>query len=84
MVTVAYSNGNGTFDVSNVAAPSFPQDASSAGAQLVAGDFNGDHKADLAVSGGLGWNTVPVAFSTGSAFNVTNTGNASFAAWSQN
>ncbi|HXI61011.1 MAG TPA: VCBS repeat-containing protein [Polyangia bacterium] len=33
----------------------------------VAGDFNGDGISDLAMVGGAGWNTIPVAFSTGDA-----------------
>jgi hypothetical protein len=37
------------------------------------GDFNGDGKADLALTGGAGWTTIPVAFSRGDGnFNVAN------------
>jgi hypothetical protein len=33
------------------------------GVTAVAGDFNGDGKWDIALTGGAGWNTIPVAFS---------------------
>ena len=71
-VPVAFSNGSGGFDVSNISVASFPTYAAQAGARAVAGDFDGDHYTDLALAGGINWNTVPVAFSSGTAFRVTN------------
>ncbi|HEY2510967.1 MAG TPA: VCBS repeat-containing protein [Polyangiaceae bacterium] len=72
-VPVAFSNGDGTFRVTNDYVPNFPAYATQAGALPVAGDFNGDGRADIALTGGKGWNTVPVAFSNGDGtFAVTN------------
>ena len=72
-IPVAFSNGDGTFRVTNDYVPNFPLYATQSGALAVAGDFNGDGKADLALTGGRGWNTVPVAFSNGDGtFRVTN------------
>jgi hypothetical protein len=49
---------------------------------LVAADFNGDGKADLALTGGPSWNTVPVAFSNGDGtFRVTDTMEVTFATY---
>lgn len=79
---VATSNGNGTFTVTNNAVGSFAGWAASAGAKALVGDFNGDGKADIALTGVSGWTTLPVAFSTGAGtFNVTNNPIANFAAW---
>jgi hypothetical protein len=50
---------------------------------VVVGDFNGDGRTDLAVTGPNGWGSVPVAFSNGDgSFSVTNFGIANFATWS--
>ncbi|WP_083936885.1 M4 family metallopeptidase [Longispora albida] len=81
-VPVAFSNGNGTFSVTNSGVANFPSWATVSGAKLVAADFNGDGRADLALTGGAGWSTVPVAFSNGNGtFNVTNSGVANFPSW---
>jgi hypothetical protein len=43
------------------------------GVQIITGDFNGDLKTDIGlVRREPGWNTVPVALSTGSGFDVQN------------
>src|SRR5439155_23366132 len=44
---------------------SFASRAAQPGVRVLAGDYNGDGKADVALTGGSGWNTVPVAFSSG-------------------
>ncbi|HKE98399.1 MAG TPA: VCBS repeat-containing protein [Actinomycetes bacterium] len=81
---VAVSNGNGSFTVSNAAAGSFPDQAAAPGAQVVSGDFNHDGRTDLALAGGDGWTTVPVAFSSGNAtFTVTNGSAPDFAQHAQ-
>ena len=81
-VPVAFSNGDGTFRVTNSGISSgdggFPT-YSSWGAQPVSGDFNNDGKSDIALTGGKNpdgspWWTIPVAFSNGDGtWNVTNT-----------
>jgi FG-GAP-like repeat len=69
---VAVSNGNGTFTVS-AAAGSFADWAAMSGVKVVPGDLNHDGRTDLALTGGSGWTTIPVAFSDGDGtFTVTN------------
>ncbi|MEV4267362.1 VCBS repeat-containing protein [Kribbella sp. NPDC049584] len=51
----------------------------------MAGDFNGDHKTDIAIvnhDANAGWHTIPLALSTGNgAFTVSNQESGSFAFW---
>ncbi|MBG6135841.1 FG-GAP-like repeat-containing protein [Longispora fulva] len=69
---VAMSKGDGTFTVTNAPITDFGGWASNPAAKVVSGDFNGDGKADLALSGVSGWTCVPVAFSKGDGtFTVT-------------
>ena len=78
-VPVAFSNGNGTFNVQNLPVPNnFGTLATQSGAKPVTGDFNGDGRSDIALTGGfqpsgVPWGSVPVAFSNGDGtFNVQN------------
>ena len=47
--------------------------ASAQGAQVVSGDFTGDGKADIALAGGNGWTTIPMAVSIGNGSNTNGT-----------
>ena len=79
---VAFSNGDGTFRVTNMPVADFPTFATQSGALAVAGDFDGDGRGDVALTGGKGWTSVPVAFSNGDGtFRVTNTSAGSFATY---
>ena len=70
---VAFSRGNGTFRITNEAVTNFPGWAQAPGVQAVAGDVNRDGRADLMLTGGPGWFTLPVAFARGDGtFRVTN------------
>jgi acetaldehyde dehydrogenase (acetylating) len=81
-IPVAFSNGNGTFFVANDGVVSFATWAATPGVQVLTGDFNGDGRTDIALVGGAGWGSIPVAFSNGNGtFNVTNSGVVSFASW---
>jgi len=73
-ISVATSNGTtATFQSSSAyQAGQFTTWANAAGAMAIAGDFDGDGKSDIALTGGASWTSVRVAFSTGSGFNVTN------------
>ncbi|GIE78423.1 hypothetical protein Aph02nite_43730 [Actinoplanes philippinensis] len=81
---VAFSNGDGSFRITNTPLNDFAGWSQAAGARTVTGDFNRDGRTDLALTGGAGWTTVPVAFSTGDGtFRVTNTGVGDFAGWAR-
>lgn len=86
-VTLAFSIGDGTFqifDTSGNAGPDFPAWARTAGVRLIAGDFDGDGRDDLALTGPVGWETIPVAFSAGDGtFLVTNKGVLNFPSWAR-
>jgi hypothetical protein len=83
-VPIAFSNGDGNFRITNHAISNFAGWAASSGVTMVAGDFNGDGKTDLAISGGPGWTTIPVAFSGGDGtFSVTNRGVSHLPGWSR-
>ncbi|MEH1017214.1 S8 family serine peptidase [Micromonospora sp. CPCC 206060] len=71
-LAVGYSNGDGTFRPTPIGLPSFPALARVTGAQLLSGDFDGNGRDDLALAGGTGWTTIPVAFAnTDGTFTVT-------------
>jgi hypothetical protein len=79
---VAFSNGDGTFNVTNLPIANFAGWAATANAEPLVGDFNGDGLTDVALTGPSGWATLPVAFSNGDgSFNVTNLPIANFAGW---
>jgi hypothetical protein len=90
-IPVAFSQGDGSFFVTNASVDSFPAWASQSGVTVIAADYDGDHRTDLALVGGKNadgtpWGSVPVAFSDSfaqgyGAFRVTNDGVASFPAW---
>lgn len=78
---VAFANGSGGFNVTNYGVGDFAR-YSGQGATILTGDFNGDGRTDIAMTGGSGWNTLPVAFSNGNGtFVVTNQYVGSFAQW---
>ncbi|MFG1807691.1 FG-GAP repeat domain-containing protein [Streptomyces sp. NPDC049040] len=73
-IPVALSAGNGTFTLVDGDGGPFPGWSRGDNVQALAGDFNNDHKTDIALIGGGPWTSVPVAFSDGDGtFTVTNT-----------
>ena len=81
-VAVAFSNGDGTFTVTNPTSTNFAGWAATAGAVPLVGDFNDDGRTDLALTGPSAWTFIPVALSNGDgSFNVTNSTATNFAAW---
>jgi hypothetical protein len=79
VVPVALSNGDGSFTVEQRAVGSFAGWAATAGVKAVAGDFNGDGLDDIALTGGAGWTTVPVATASAAGFSISNHAAGSFA-----
>ena len=79
-VAFSSSSGDGTFDVTNMPVVDFPGFAAHSGAKVVAGDFDGDGRGDIALVGGAGWMSIPVAYSNGTdgTFRVTNMAVADF------
>jgi hypothetical protein len=61
---VGLSQGTGAFTTVPMAASSFIAWSWSFYATPVVGDFNGDGASDVALVGGRGWTSIPVAFST--------------------
>jgi hypothetical protein len=81
-IPVAASNGDGSFTVTNLPVTNFAAWAATPGVTALTGDFNGDGRTDIALVGGAGWATIPVATSNGDgSFTVTNSPAANFAAW---
>lgn len=83
VIPVAFSNGDGSFRVTVFSAPGFAGWADTPGATPIVGDFDHDGSADIALTGGAGWVSVPVALSNGEgSFRVVNSTNvANFAGW---
>jgi hypothetical protein len=81
-IPVAFSNGDGTFSVTDKVVGAFGRWASTSGVTAVSGDFNGDGKGDIALTGPSSWNSLPIAFSNGDGtFSVTNVAIGNFATW---
>jgi hypothetical protein len=83
-IPVAFSDGEGTFTVTNFTHPTFAAFAAQSGVRAVAGDFAGDGTTGIALTGGSGWTTIPVAFSNrDGTFNVTNRPVPLFPGWAK-
>jgi kumamolisin len=81
-IPVAFSNGDGTWTVTNSAAGEFSGWAAQSGAKVVTGDFAGTGLTVIALAGGPGWDTIPVAFPVGSGnWSVTNPFVSGFPGW---
>ena len=79
---VAFSNGDGTFNVTNAPIVNFAVWAATPNAKPLVGDFNNDHRTDVALTGPSGWGSMPVAFSNGNGtFSVSNQPIVNFAGW---
>lgn len=61
-IPIALSRRDGSFSFFNPALAEFAALARGTGALPFAADFNADGKTDIALIGGQGWNTIPVAF----------------------
>ena len=80
-IPIAFANGNGAWTMNNAPAPSFAGWATDAGVKVVTGNFSSG-LTDIALVGGPGWNTVPIAFANGSGgWTVTNAPAPNFGGW---
>jgi hypothetical protein len=86
-IPVAMSQGNGKFTITNNWVGDFGAWAEGTNVKPVAGDFNRDGHTDIALVGGTGWNTLPIAFSARGGgnghFEITNQYIGDFATWAQ-
>lgn len=64
-VPIAYANGNQTFDPRNIGISSFPGWSATSGVTRLVGDFDGDGRSDIALTGVSGWTTIRMAWSMG-------------------
>jgi hypothetical protein len=86
-IPVAFSQADGSFRITNVGVADFGTYAMQGAAKPVAGDFDGDGRSDIALTGGssngVPWSSIPVAFSNGAdgSFRITNCGVADFGTW---
>jgi hypothetical protein len=80
-VPVAYSHGDGRFTVVVRSVGDFPYWATNATAKPMVGDFNRDGWSDIALIGGTGWASIPIAFGAPSGFLLTNYQVGSFVSW---
>jgi hypothetical protein len=84
-IPVAFGNGTGIYQITNFNVANFPGLASFPGAKIVAGDFNGDQKTDIAVTGHPSWGTIPVALSNGNgSFTFVNPPCQDIPGWAAN
>jgi hypothetical protein len=71
-IPVAFSNGDGSYRVTNQGVASFPAWAARPNVKAVSGDFDGDGKTDIALVGEVGRHSIAVAYSRGDGnFDVT-------------
>ena len=80
---VAFSNGNGAYNVTNMYIGDFATWSSNLEVKRLVGDFDGDGLDDIALTGPSEWGSVPVALSNGNgSFTVVNAYIGAFASWS--
>ncbi|WP_271998670.1 FG-GAP-like repeat-containing protein [Nannocystis radixulma] len=80
-IPVALSVGDGSFTLVDKPSPDFAARASATGVRIVTGDFDGDGRTDIALTGGRKWSTVPVALSNGDgSFRMVESADQTFAA----
>jgi hypothetical protein len=84
-IPVLFSGGTAAPTFTNKTVANFPGWAATAGVRVQPMEVNLDYKADLVLTGGSGWTTIPMAMSLGDGnFTVTNVSNAEFAGWARN
>ncbi len=76
-IPVAFSNGNGKFTITNepvtMGFGNMFNAAGQSNTKAIAGDFNRDGWTDIALVGGAGWQSIPVAFNLGNGrFDIKN------------
>lgn len=74
----------GETTVSNTPQGTFAAWAATSGVKALAGDFDNDGRTDLALAGGAGWASLPVAFNRAGSpvtWDIRNAGVGAFATW---
>ena len=81
---VAFSNGDGTFTVTNRGVAHAPQWATEDDVQILVGNFDGAGGDDVAFTGVRNWNSIPIAISNGDGtFTIDNPDASLFAMLAQ-
>jgi predicted alpha/beta hydrolase len=82
-IPVAFSGGNGSWNITNQGVGNFAQWAATSGVEVITGDFDGNGRTDIAlVRREGGWATIPIAFANGGGnWLITNGGVGAFASW---
>jgi hypothetical protein len=79
-IPVFHSNGDGSFYSTNQSAEPFARAALDPNVQVISGDFDGNGQDDIAMTGVVGWTTIPVALGSGNgSFTVYNPSSSLFA-----
>ena len=71
-VPMLLSINGSSFNVVNAPVADFATWSAASGAISLVGDFNGGGASDIALTGVVGWNTMPVALGTGAGFDIQN------------
>lgn len=83
-VPLAFSNGDGTFTVTNRGVAHAPQWATEDDVQILVGNFDGAGGDDVAFTGVRNWNSIPIAISNGDGtFTIDNPDASLFAMLAQ-
>jgi hypothetical protein len=81
-IPVAFSNGDGTFTVTNSPSPDFARCATFPGVQVIVGNFDGGQRQDICLIGAERQSSIPVALSNGDGtFRIQNTAHAALQYW---
>jgi hypothetical protein len=81
-IPVAFGKVDGSFNIVNSGVANFPVFAATPGVEMLVGDYNGDGRSDIALTGVSGWSSIPVAYgNVDGSFTEANIAAGSFPDW---